>query len=348
MLILLVIISLSILILVHELGHFLAAKFFGVKVEEFGLGFPPRLFGKRVGETVYSVNLLPFGGFVKIFGEDGGEKPPTKESFASQPVWRRSIIILSGVIMNIFLGWLVFSMVFFIGAPEHLLIADVASESPAFSANLKSGDVILEVEHESQRLNDPIKSKDLIDLVKQSPSGLFLLKVMRGGEIIETSLSGRLTPPEGQGSLGVSLIDIGFPAEPFFKSFIKGFTSTVTMLGLVTVGFFNFFSKLFVSPEIIETIAGPVGIIVLSAQAGSLGLVYLFQLMAFISLNLAILNLIPFPALDGGRFLFLMIEKIKGSPISDRIQIALNAAGFVALIILMVLVTIRDVSKLIN
>ncbi|MCP6720356.1 MAG: site-2 protease family protein [Patescibacteria group bacterium] len=348
MIILLVIISLSILILVHELGHFLTAKFFGVKVEEFGLGFPPRLFSKRVGETTYSVNILPFGGFVKISGEDGDEKPPTEESFVSQPVWRRSAIILAGVFMNVFLGWLILSMVFFVGAPEHLLIADVAPESPALSANLKSGDVILEAEHEGQRLSDPIKSSDLINLVNQSPSGLFLLKVMRGEEIIETSLSGRLTPPEGQGPLGVSLVDVGFTSEPFFRSFIKGFISTFTMLGLITVGFFNFFSKLFVSPEIIETIAGPVGIFALSAQAGSLGLVYLFQLMAFISLNLAILNLIPFPALDGGRFLFLMIEKIKGSPISRRIQLGLNATGFIALIVLMILVTVRDISKLIN
>ncbi len=348
MIIFLVIISLSILILIHELGHFLTAKFFGVEVEEFGLGFPPRLFSKRFGETTYSINFLPFGGFVKISGEDGSGKPPTKRSFVSQPVWRRSAIILSGVLMNVFLGWLILSIVFFVGAPEHLLIADVAPDSPAFSANLESGDVILEAEHEGQRLSDPIKSSDLINLVNQSPGGLFFLKVIRDKEVIEVSIFGREIPPEGQGSLGVSLIDIGFTPEPFLKSFAKGFINTFVMLGLIAVGFFNFFIKIFTSPGIIETIAGPVGIIALSAQAGSLGLMYLFQLMAFISLNLVILNLIPFPALDGGRFLFLIIEKIKGSPISRRIQSILNAAGFIALIILMVLVTIGDISRLIN
>ena len=348
MIIFLVIISLSILILVHELGHFLTAKFFGVEVEEFGLGFPPRLFSKRFGKTTYSINFLPFGGFVKISGEDGSEKLPTERSFVSQPVWRRSAIILSGVFMNVFLGWLILSIVFFVGAPEHLLIADVAPDSPAFSANLKGGDVILEAEHKGQRLSDPIKSKDLINLVNQSPGGLFFLKVIRDKEVIEISISGREIPPEGQGSLGVSLIDVGFTPEPFFRSFAKGFINTFTMLGLIAVGFFDFFVKVFVSPDVIKTIAGPVGIFTLSTQAGSLGLVYLFQLMAFISLNLVILNLIPFPALDGGRFLFLIIEKIKGSPISRRIQLVLNAAGFIALIILMVLVTIGDVSKLIN
>ncbi len=347
MIVILVIVGLSLLILVHEFGHFLAAKLSGVKVEEFGLGFPPRLFGKKIGETVYSVNLLPFGGYVKIFGEDGSEETKRDDkSFSNQPISRRSAIILAGVLMNVILGWFILSLVFTIGAPEHLMVAEVASGSPAAEAKLKSGDVILEA-RAGEVLGDPVKSAAFVDLVESAP-GEISLKLKRGKDVYDTTLAPRKNPPAGQGPIGVSLVEIGFPAEPFFESFYRGLTATFQTLGLVAVGLWTFFSRLFVSPEVLETVAGPVGIFALSAQAGYLGLVYLFQLLAFISLNLAVLNLIPFPALDGGRFLLLIIEKIKGKPISRRFQIVVNAAGFVFLITLMLIVTWRDVGRLLE
>jgi len=347
MIIILVIIGLSVLILVHEFGHFLAAKVFGVKVEEFGLGFPPRLFGKKIGGTVYSVNLLPFGGFVKIFGEDGNEEAERDDkSFSHQPVWRRLAIILAGVFMNAVLGWLVLSSVFAVGAPEHLVIAEVAPGSPAAEAKLKSGDVIWEA-RAVEVLGDPVESGAFVDLVENAPGEIFL-KIKRGNDIFEATLAPRKNPPAGQGPIGVSLVEIGFPAEPFFKSFYRGLTATFQTLGLVAGGLWTFFSRLFVSPEVLETVAGPVGIFALSARAGYLGLVYLLQLLAFISLNLAVLNLIPFPALDGGRFLMLIFEKIKGKPISRRLQMAVNAVGFVFLIGLMLVITWRDVLRLLE
>ncbi len=346
MIIVVVVISLSALILVHELGHFWAAKIFGVKVEEFGLGFPPRLWGKRIGETVYSLNLLPFGGFVRIFGEDSEEKLP--RSFSTQSISRRSVIVLSGVLMNVILGWFVFSLVFFAGAPKHLLITQVAPSSPAEAAGLKDGDIVLEVKKGKILLTDPVPSKEFIELVNRSPAETFRMKIRRGKEIIEAELAGRVTPPSGEGPLGISLVDIGFAGEPLAKSFVKGFELTVSTLKLVTLAFLNFFAKFFIAPEILETVAGPVGIFTIAAQAGSLGFVYLLELLAFISVNLAVLNLIPFPALDGGRFLLLIVEKLKGSPISRRIQVIINALGFAFLIILMILVTIQDIGRLLN
>lgn len=348
MIILIVVISLSILILVHEAGHFFAAKFFRVKVHEFGLGFPPKILSKRIGETVYTLNLLPFGGFVKIHGEDdeAGETGP--DSFGGQPVWKRSAIVLAGVLMNVVLGWLALSMVFAIGSPEHLAIADVTSGSPAEIAKLKSGDVILEAKFGENLLKDPIPIADFVRMTKESVPNPMDLKVQRGKEIIDISVSGRVNPPVGRGALGISLLEIGLAPQPFFQSFVKGFTATIETIKLIVIGFWNFFSKLFVTPKVIETITGPIGIFKLAGEAGSLGIVYLIQLMALISLNLAVLNLIPFPALDGGRFLFLLIEKIKGSPIPRRFQNFMNIAGFAALILLMILVTIQDVGKLIK
>jgi regulator of sigma E protease len=355
MIILIAAIAISFLILAHELGHFLTAKLFRVRVEEFGLGFPPRLFAKKIGETVYSVNLLPFGGFVKIFGEDyrKAKAPPLREafppnSFADKPVWQRVAIVLAGVTMNVLAGWLLLSAVFMLGVPEHLAIADVAADSPAQVAGIKSGDIVLEARLGETALTDPVKSRPLIELVDLAAGGEILLMVRRGNEVFEVVLRGRLEPPSGQGPLGVALIDIGAPAQGFIAGLANGTSATINTLQAITLGFIAFFGSVFVDKTALEAIAGPVGIFAIAAQASALGAVYFLQFIALISLNLAILNLIPFPALDGGRFIFLLIEKIKGSPVSVRIQMAVNSLGFAFLIVLMVIVTVRDVARIIN
>ncbi|KKU91165.1 MAG: Membrane-associated zinc metalloprotease [Candidatus Jorgensenbacteria bacterium GW2011_GWA1_48_11] len=349
MIIVLVIICLSILILIHELGHFLTAKFFGIEVEEFGIGFPPQLWSKKMGGTIYSVNALPFGGFVKIHGEDGesqGEK--VQNSFSGKSFLEKSGVLLAGVFMNLVLGWLVLSFVLMAGAPEHLILTDVAPNSPAEAAGLQPGDIILRASFSNADLADPVKSGDLIDLVKSAGASPVNLKIGRSGEVLDVDIAGRVNPPEGQGSLGVALSEIGFKPTPFFESFWAGLKETWQIIVLVTAGFWSLLTKIFIEPKIVQTITGPVGIFGLAEQAGSVGLIYLFQLMALISINLAVLNLIPFPALDGGRFLMLIVEKLKGSPISRKIQIAVNLVGFSALILLMIVVTIQDVHKLIK
>ncbi|MEK7086718.1 MAG: site-2 protease family protein, partial [Patescibacteria group bacterium] len=225
-------------------------------------------------------------------------------------------------------------------------ISGTAKDSPAFAANLKEGDVILWAAYGGEELKDPVKVLDFVALIKKAGAGEIDLKIQRGRENLVFSLNGRINPPAGQGSLGLSLAEIGFSKESFFRSLGKGAETAFLTFKLVALGFMNFISKIFVTPKIIETITGPVGIFTLATEAGALGGAYLLNLLALISINLAVLNLIPFPALDGGRFLFLIIEKIKGSPISKKVQIIVNTAGFAAFILLMIVVTVQDLGRI--
>ncbi len=349
--ILLVVISLSVLIIAHEAGHFFSAKFFRVRVDEFGIGFPPRIFGKKFGKTLYSVNALPFGGFVKIFGEDGTSKEISEENsieeraFSDISVFRRALILLGGISMNIVAGWVILSVVFMMGIPFHLGISDVAVNSPAARADIRPGDLILTVTHGSDRINDPISSEDFKKFVVDSGEDELFLELQRGKEIISVSTHGRRTPPEGEGSLGLAISMSGIPKENFFQALVSGAQETVTTLGFIVQGFYTLLSNIFSSPEIAKNLSGPVGIVMIAKQAGDLGFVFFLQLMALISLNLAVFNCVPFPALDGGRVLLLFIEWIKRSPVSIRVQTAINAGGLILLLALMVFVTFQDIGR---
>lgn len=355
--IILVIIGLSVLILVHELGHFSAAKIFGVKVDEFGIGFPPRILSRRKGETVYSLNLLPFGGFVKMEGEDGsepgtetGEKENNEKKggkrFDLQPIGQRALIIAAGVIMNVFLGWIFLAAVFIIGTPAHLLVADVVKDSPAAAADLQSGDIIISAVYAGKTLNDPVASREFIDLAWAAGGETINLTVSRNGEILEKNIESRKEPPANQGPLGAGLVEIGWPAQNFFQGIVSAFGQTFIILKQTLFGFYFFFSKLFVEPGVLDSVSGPVGIFSVALQASSLGFPYFLHLLALLSLNLAVLNILPLPALDGGRLVFLLIEKIKKSPVAFRWQAIANVGGFILLIGLVILITVKDLKNI--
>jgi len=339
MTILIFIIGISILILVHELGHFLAAKWFGLWVEEFGFGFPPRLFKWKRGETIYSFNLLPFGGFVKIHGEkrdpNQEEKQPER-SFWFLKIWRRAVIIGAGVIMNLILGWLVISVIYMIGAAGGVLITDVTADTPAALAGVIAGDRILDFE----------KSEDFINFVNNSKGQEITLRALRGEEELEFKVVPRVDPPAGQGALGISLTEVGLPRLGIFSAFKEGAITSAAILAAIAAALGNLIAGIFTGAPVLEQFVGPVGIFGIASQAASFGLVYLLQLIGLISLNLAVLNIIPIPALDGGRLLFLLFEKIKGSPLSPNKENIANAIGFALLLLLMVVITVRDVAKL--
>lgn len=341
----LVIIGLSILIISHELGHFLAAKWFGLKVDEFGFGFPPRIFARKKGETEYSLNWLPFGGFVRIAGENDringdlsqmSEMTPEekKRIFLFQPAWKRSVIILAGVAVNFVIGWILISTIFMIGTPRALVITDVQKDSPAAAVGILSGDVV----------DGYLESKPFIEFVNQNKGKEIDLTVKRGEELVTIKVTPRAETLPDQGALGVVLAEAGSPKLGFFQAIGTALYKTYE-LGVLTIqSFVKLIVGLFTSGKLIEGVVGPVGIFGVASKAGQLGIIYVFQLISLISINLAVINLLPFPALDGGRFFLILIEKIKGSPIPLKVEAVLNGAGFVFLILLMVIITIRDVT----
>ncbi|MBI2279013.1 MAG: site-2 protease family protein [Candidatus Brennerbacteria bacterium] len=359
MTILLVIIALSLLVLIHELGHFAAAKFFGIRVDEFGFGFPPRVFSFVKGETRYSLNLLPFGGFVRIFGEDAppaADHPDAARAFASKTIAARALGIAGGVLMNVLAGWLLLSAVFMIGAPSHLGISEVVAGSPAEKAGLAAGDIIFEARTilgdgvaETPLLKEPISIEAFISLVEKAAVAEtpVVLTILRDGETLVFEATGRAAPPDGEGALGIALFDSGTPRTAFLESFAKGAQATVVFLKMITIGLAEFFGALVLGKGALEAVTGPVGVVAVAAGSVAFGAAPFLNLMALISLQLAVLNILPIPALDGGRLFFLALEALKGSPVSPRAERATHAVGFALLLLLMVVVTVRDISRLI-
>lgn len=334
-----VIIFLSILILVHEVGHFLAAKKFGLLVEEFGFGLPPRIWGKKIGETIYSINALPFGGFVKIYGEDGAatiEEEKKERSFVSLKTWQRSIILAAGVFFNFLLGWIVLSIVFSIGIPSAVIVTDVMENTPAAEAGLMQGDLIKGFSI----------TKELIDFINNNRGKEISLEIERNGEVLKISATPRVNPPAGEGALGIGLADAGLPKQNIFISFWEGLKASISLIITIFMALIDLIGKAIIGQASLDVVTGPVGITKVTAQASSLGFVYLLQLLALISLNLTVINIFPFPALDGGRLLFLAIEKIKGSPLNPKFEKMANAVGLALLILLMIAITIKDIVRL--
>lgn len=343
MTILLVIIGLSLLILLHEAGHFFAAKYFGLKVDEFGFGFPPKLFSKKKGDTEYTFNLLPFGGFVRIAGETdrildeeklNAEPEEVKQRmYFTQKAWKRSVIVLAGVFMNFIIGWFLMSLLFMIGGKTVLLVSDVQGGSPAESAGLQSGDII----------KNYSKSQDFINFVNQNRGQEISLEILRGNK----SETIKAVPQDrgDQGSLGIYLSEGGIPKFGFFKAIWEGLLMTGRIAWQTVDAFVQLLRNLFFKARLLEGVVGPLGIFGVANEAGKIGYLYLVQLLALISINLAVMNLIPFPALDGGRFFLILVEKIKGSPVSVKTEGIINATGFIFLVGLMILISIRDVAN---
>lgn len=351
------IVILIILIFVHELGHFVAAKKNGVKVEEFGFGFPPRIFGIKRGETIYSVNWIPLGGFVKIYGEDGGDRRET-QSFGHKKIWQRATILFAGVFMNFLLAVLLLSVGFGIGLPTsvdddynalnaRVQVTEIGVNSPAQTAGLKTGDTIVSMKADGQLLADIGKVAQVQEFTDQNRGRQVTMEVQRSGEVLTVNLVPRVTPPADQGAMGVGLARTTNISYPWYQAIYEGFVSAWNLIKVTVVAFASLLWRLLSGGQIAAgEVVGPVGIYSITGAAAQMGWIYVLQLTALLSLNLAIINILPFPALDGGRLLFLLVEKIKGSPISERVERITHTAGFVFLILLMVFITFRDIIKI--
>ena len=352
------ILILGLLIFAHELGHFITAKRAGIKVEEFGFGFPPRVFGIKRGETIYSLNLIPLGGFVKIYGEEGEGKDDSR-SFASRSIWQRFKILIAGVTFNFIFAALILSIGNFIGLPAAISsgesdnnfrdikvqIAEVASNSPAEKADIKTGDAIenLKFRNEKIKINEIAEVQNFIDTHRGEEINII---IARGKETTEKTLIPREDPPEGEGAVGIAMVKTGTVSYSWYESIWRGILNTITMTIAFIIAIFGIIKNLIIGAPIIGGLAGPVGIASITGQAVKLGFIYVIQLTAILSINLAIINAFPFPALDGGRILFLIIEKIKGSAVSQNFEKRVHTIGFILLITLMLFITFRDVVRI--
>ena len=368
-------IMLAVLVLVHELGHFLVAKRNGVTAEEFGFGFPPRIvgiyrdknnklkfvFGNKEIErsvlkedgTVYSINLIPLGGFVKIKGEDGEDKNDPK-SFASQSAWVRFKILSAGVLMNFILGIVLLALALQIGLPDSvddndnttagkIQVIQVAQGSPASEIGVELGDELLAIQ-DSSGVAHILSVKQFQDLIQENAGKDIILSVRHPAteEPSDISVKIRENAPEGEGLLGIALAKTAVVKYGFFESFWIATRNTFYLIGAIVMFVVKLIADLVTSKPVGAEVTGPVGIAVLTGQMTKLGFAYVLQLAAILSINLGVINFLPFPALDGGRALFLGIEKIKGSPVSQKVEGYIHTVGFIILLGLMVLITARD------
>jgi regulator of sigma E protease len=361
------------LIVVHEIGHFIAAKLTSVRVDEFGLGYPPRAMRiAKIGETEYTLNWLPFGGFVKIFGEDGltgeqeagaGGRDP--RSFSSRPRILQAFVLVAGVMMNMLFAYVLITGALIAGTPRalsdsevamaqnvQLVVANVLPDSPAAQAGLSAGDVILSAEDGHNMLSEttPIA---FTKFVSEGGSNKTITLFVRHADGKEVTLFAR--PAEGliasdpsRPAIGVEVATVGIVPVSFGKAITEGASLTWGVTKLTAQGLLHFFYGAITLSADLSQVAGPVGIAGVVGSASQQGFGYLFSIMAIISINLAIINLIPVPALDGGRLLFVIIESVIRRPIKPVVAQALNGIGFAFLILLMLVITAHDIFKIIG
>ncbi len=362
--ILIFIIVLLVLVTVHEFGHFIVAKKFGIKVDEFGFGFPPRaaVLGK-IGETLYTVNWIPFGGFVKIFGENPDAEsmtgPDSSRSMVNKPKVVQAAVLFAGIFFNIVFAWILISVGYMTGLPtsvseapknatitnQVLMITEILPNSPALAAGLQSQDIITNISADGDTIG-MLTPESLHDFIIAHGDSDIAITYER--DKVEATTSAR--PVAGiigtDKGIGIAMDAIGIIRLPFFSAIGNGAKTTVYLLVNTLKGFGMLISGAFNGTGNLDQVSGPVGIVKIVGVAYNFGFAYLLSFTALISINLAIINLMPFPALDGGRLLFILIESIKGSRINPKAANIINFAGFIILIGLMLLVTVHDVIKL--
>ncbi|HEY49308.1 MAG TPA: site-2 protease family protein [Dehalococcoidia bacterium] len=337
---------LGLLIFVHELGHYATARFFGVKVEEFGIGYPPRIYARKRGETEYSLNWIPLGGFCKLLGE---EDPSSPRSLASKKPLVRLVVLGAGSFMNAVLPIILLTIAFMVPRQvnvEDILIEGIAPDSPAMEAGIEPRDTIL-----SMNGNAVENRGDVFYYTHLSFGEETTLELLKPDGTIETvTLIPRWDPPEGEGAMGINLypepvnLRTISESDPFWEAVPKSATTLWQTFELIR----NEVKSWFVQKEAPE-VGGPVAIFQLTGEANEAGPSYLLQFAAFLSLNLAIINLFPLPALDGGRIVFVLIEIVRrGKRVSPRTEAMVHLVGFMMLMGLIVVITYYDILRAIR
>jgi regulator of sigma E protease len=345
------VVSLGILIFIHEFGHFLIAKIFRIKVERFSLGFGPRLFGKQVGDTDYRVSAFPLGGYVKMLGESADEEIPEElhpVSFSHQPLRNRIAIVAAGPGSNLLLAVFIYGLIFaFFGLTKTTTdIGSVTPESPAATAGLQANDRVLAVDAV------PVQEwAELSELIQKSDGKSVQLRLQRGDEVFTVELTPEIKPTRTILGEEVSRPLIGIVASNnFIVEKVNPFQAVyyaVVQTGSLIKLTFVVLGKLFVGAISPKTLAGPIGIAQMSGQVAKAGPLAFLSFVALLSINLGILNLLPIPILDGGHLLFFSIEAVMGKPLSIRKREMAQQVGLFLLVVLMVFVFYNDIYRLV-
>jgi len=389
MTLLLFLLILSVLVLIHEFGHFIIAKKGGILVEEFGIGLPPRIWGKKIGETIYSVNALPIGGFVRMYGEESQENPKSQipnlklkgRAFFDKSIGRRVGVVLAGVTMNFLLAVIVFSITYFIsGIPVKtgkVLVVGITKNSPAELVGLKVDDEVVAVDGE--KINGVEK---FIKLAKEKAGKVIRLEIKRekenpclvkkqvlgggvgpfegagpdesgcNGDNLFLGIIPRVKPPEGEGPLGVAVSEVEMKHFPFwqmpFYGIREGFIESVNWGKMILKSLGEMLGSLIFLRQVPKDISGPIGIYQATGMVAKSGVLAILEFLGILSVNLAIINILPFPALDGGRLLFLTVEVFFGRKIAPKIEAWVNNAGMIVLLGLILLITINDVVRILS
>lgn len=355
--ILAVLLVFTFLVVIHEFGHFVVARRNGVRVDEFGVGFPPRLWGKKRGGVLYSVNALPLGGFVKIKGETGDDK--SKDSFSSQTTWVKTKILLAGVGMNLLFAYLALTVLAIVGMPpvlpgkmpsfgpvqphaagsEHLLVLQVSETSPAAQAGIKSGDWIMSYN------GQPATSTEALRTFTKENAGQTVTVVTKNNGREETKQITLAANPQDSSYLGVATMPEQFVHYDLWAAPIAAFILVLQLIWGTLAAFGGLITGIFLHAKVGENVTGPIGITAIFSQILKFGWRYVLSLMAVISMSLAVVNALPIPALDGGRLLMVLVNRT-GMKVDARVENLIHIAGFAVLIILMVVVSIADISRL--
>jgi len=363
MTIILFLVVLAILIFVHELGHFFVAKKSGIRVDEFAIGFPPKIISWVKGETKYVLNLIPFGGYVKIFGENPDDESisgeDSKRSFVNAKKWKQVCVLISGVAMNIIFAWILFSVSFMFGSmvpvgegtdniyakyikDSQVILTSVKADSPAQKAGLLQGDKLISIDSIGGNTLNPTKVRELIE---NSKVKLIVVAYSRAGETRYATVTPEISSDTSKKVIGIYMENVGTVKLNPLIALWEGGKLTILKFKQVAVGLGNFLFEVIKGEADFSQVSGPVGIVGMVGDAAHFGLAYFFGFVAFISLNLAVINLLPFPALDGGRVVFVIIEAIIRRPIKPKIVNTINTIGFIILIGLMLIITYRDIMK---
>ena len=342
----------SVLIAVHEFGHYLTARLLGMKVLEFAFGFPPRLFAIKHAGIEYTVNWIPFGGFVRILGQDDfalkqeGEGDP--QAFTSKPWWAQAIVLVAGVTMNFVLAIVVLTGAFLLGTPGptgDVRVAEVSATSPAATAGLQTGDVMVSVD--GARLTGV---RDLVSYTRRQAGTPIVLEVRRNDRpLTPVRVVPRAEPPEGEGPLGIRIEDVlaPVPAAPG-EAVGQAFRFTGDVMDQLARLPGQIFGPRSVLPQAQPQVGGPIEIFRVTAEVAQRGVAATLLLTGALSLNLAVLNIIPFPGLDGGRLLFVLIAGIFKKRLTPQLEAAVHGIGFLVLLGLLILVSVADIRRVIG